>query len=84
LESVRLQVLHGTLGENVIEHIAVVASEVALPILMHSAHAGNWPEAVVSDLRENLGRFVADGAAWAHRLVVEGVESGRSSFIRQT
>lgn len=56
-----LQVLVGEYGESPLETLAAVSAEVLLPLLNNPANRVDWPEALATEVTENLHQFIARG-----------------------
>lgn len=67
------QVIHGEIGENPLETLAVVASDVFMPMLTAPANQQGWPDVVAKEVTENLHKFVNNGE--------QGPPGGRSSRV---
>eukprot|EP00955_Chlamydomonas_euryale_P098697 365162-Chlamydomonas_euryale.AAC.21 len=56
------QVLHGELGDNPLETLAVVAQDVFMPLLTSPANQEGWPDVVAKEVTDNMHKFVSNGA----------------------
>lgn len=59
---VAMQVLHGEIGENPLETLAVIAQDVFMPLLTSPANQEGWPDVVAKEVTDNMHKFVANGA----------------------
>lgn len=57
-----MQVIHGEIGENPLETLAIVAQDVFMPILTSPANQQGWPDVVAKEVTENMHKFVSNGA----------------------
>lgn len=70
------QVIHGEIGEQPLEALAVVAQDVFMPLLTTPANQQGWPDVVAKEVTENLHKFVSNGGRWTWDSGMEAISGG--------
>ncbi|MEW5311809.1 MAG: hypothetical protein WDW38_003494 [Sanguina aurantia] len=59
-DTIKKLVIHGEIGENPLETLAVIAQDVFMPILTSPANQQGWPDVVAKEVTENMHKFVSN------------------------